>query len=433
MEKIYSFWEVMMLPNISRFYKNKYLSAIRHTFYVLMPFWLTISFFDILGNLFLNPTGFFMDKEGLNLGFWLTGLSGEEYLQSNFVKILSEYRQIISVGYSLAAIIATIVLSRKLSEIWNAEKNLTVFCSLFAFILISPLAAHEQNEMKDYFADLGFFSAFSATFLSAKLFSWLYRKKKLRLRTPKHLPQEFARYISAIFPVLLTLLIFSLISLSIAAMRMSGEEFFETLSTLSIFQNPFFVLCYQFFVWVLWWFGIPGYSITSKLQEVAYLPAQFTNNIGESSAIFTTGFFEAGVIHVLGLMIAILVFSQHENWRSIAKFSLPFMCINIQEVFIFGLPVILNPVFLIPYVLAPLANTVVGYIAISWGIVPVFQVDLPWTMPIVISSMIGTHSIMGGILQLVWLIMDIFIYAPFVITANSLKLEEEKKAVKKFE
>ena len=109
------------------------------------------------------------------------------------------------------------------------------------------------------------------------------------------------------------------------------------------------------------------------------------------------------------------------------------MAFNVQEVFIFGLPVILNPVFLLPYIFAPLANTLVGYIAISWGIVPVFQVDLPWTMPIILSPIIGTHSIMGGILQLVWLIMDIFIYAPFIITANSMQISDEKKGGEKFD
>ena len=107
------------------------------------------------------------------------------------------------------------------------------------------------------------------------------------------------------------------------------------------------------------------------------------------------------------------------------------MLFNVQEVFIFGLPVILNPIFLIPYILAPMANTFVGYIAISWGIVPIFQVDVPWTMPLFVGAIVGTHSIMGGVLQVVWLIMDIFIYAPFVITSNALELPEEKKAVKK--
>ena len=159
-------------------------------------------------------------------------------------------------------------------------------------------------------------------------------------------------------------------------------------------------------------------------METGYIPAQLSNQLGETSAIFTTGFFEAGVIHVMGLIIAILVFSQHESWRSISKFGLPAMLFNIQEVFIFGLPVILNPIFLVPYIFAPLANVVVGYIAISWGIVPIFQVDIPWTMPLFLSATIGTHSIMGGVLQIVWLIMDVFIYAPFVITANAIELEE---------
>ena len=183
-------------------------------------------------------------------------------------------------------------------------------------------------------------------------------------------------------------------------------------------------MIYQFTVWFLWWLGIPGYAVTSKIMEVGYIPAQLSNQLGETSAIFTTGFFEAGVIHVMGLIIAILVFSQHENWRSVSKFGLLAMLFNIQEVFIFGLPVILNPIFLVPYILAPLANVVVGYIAISWGIVPIFQVDIPWTMPLFLSATIGTHSIMGGILQIVWLIMDIFIYAPFVITANAIEIEE---------
>lgn len=430
MEKIYSFWEVMMLPNIARFYDNKYLSAIRHTFYVSMPFWLTISFFDILGNLFLNPTGFFMERDGLNLGFWLTGgLTGEDYLQNTAVIILNEYKKIIAAGYNLTAITASVALANKLSDIWDSDKFLNIFCSLAAVVFISPFSAYEQKEITDYFSSLGFFSAFFVTFLSSKLFSKLYHIKKLFLKTPKSFPQELSHYVSAVLPVLLTLTIFSLLSLAVVLLKDKIDPTLEYFSDSTIFQNLFFVMIYQFFVWVLWWLGIPGYSVTSKLQEIAYNPAQIlnANSAGESAAIFTTGFFSAGVIHVLGLMIAIIVFSQHESWRKVSKFSMPFMFFNIQEIFLFGLPVVLNPIFLIPYILAPLANVVVGYIAISWGIVPVFQTDLPWTMPLLFSASAATHSIMGGVLQLVWLIMDIFIYAPFVITANSLKLDEEKK------
>ena len=427
MEKIYSFWEAMMLPNIMRFYNNKYLSAIRHTFYVSMPFWLAVSFFDILGNLFLNPSGILFSKDGLNLGFWLTGLSGEEYLQSRMVILMESYRQIIFLGYRMTAIIFTITLAGKLAELWKSDRYLTIFCATTSLLLFSPVSSLGPKEGRDYFSELGFFSAFFITTVSARIFSWLYAIKKIRLKTPASFPKEMTHYLSAVFPVLLTVLIFSLWSFVAMNLKMNALHFLTENTTPEFFQNIFFVLFYQFFVWALWWFGIPGYSITSAIQEFAYLPAQLGNKIGETSAIFTTGFFEAGVIHVLGLMIAILVFSQHEDWRSVSKFSLPLMAFNIQEIFVFGLPVVLNPIFLLPYIIAPIANTIVGWIAISWGIVPIFQIDLPWTMPLFFSGIAATHSLMGGILQLVWLVMDIFIYAPFVITANSLKLTAGKK------
>lgn len=428
MEKIYMFWEVMMLPNIARFYDNKYLSAIRHTFYVSMPFWLTISFFDILGNLFLNPTGFLFDRSGLNLGFWFTGgLTGEDYLQYGIVKILLEYKNIIAAGYNLTAITASVILAEKLAEIWHSDKFLNIFCAIAAAILIMPQTSFDQMNHYDYFSSISFFATFTITFLSSKLFSMLYNIKKLSLKTPKSFPRELSHYVSATVPVLLTLLTFSLLSLAINLIGNELKIFIENFSSASIFQNPLFVMLYQFFVWLLWWLGIPGYSVTSTLQNIAYTPSQISNSVGDTSAIFTMGFFEVGVVHVLGLMIAILVFSQHENWRKVSKFSIPFMLFNVQELFIFGLPVVLNPIFLIPFILAPIANCFVGYFAIKWGIVPIFSANLPWTMPLFFSAAAATHSIMGGVLQVVWLIMDIFIYAPFVITANAMKFDDDKK------
>ena len=331
----------------------------------------------------------------------------------------------------MTAIIFTITLAGKLSELWKSDRYLTIFCAITSFILFSPVFSIEQKEIRDYFSALGFFSAFFITTMSSRIFSWLYAIKRLRLKIPSSMPKEMTHYLSAVFPVLITVSIFSLWAFAAMLMKLNALRFLTENASPEFCQNPLFVLFYQFFVWLLWWLGIPGYSITSAIQEFAYLPAQLENKIGESAAIFTTGFFEANVIHVLGLIIAILVFSQHEEWRTVSKFSLPLMAFNIQEIFVFGLPVVLNPIFLIPYIFAPMANTIVGWIAISWGIVPIFQIDLPWTMPVFISGIAATHSIMGGMLQLVWLVMDIFIYAPFVITANSLKFEDEKKGGEK--
>ena len=413
-----------LIPKVEQFYNNKYLTAIRRTFYVLIPFWLTMSTLDVINNLILNPKGFVMSNQGLNLGFWLTGgLNGEDYLSSNFAQILMTYNGIVDVGYKIITVLIVSILSRHLAEIFESDKYLTIFCSLAAFLIILSASAYNPNEMTDYFSRRGYFLAFMTAFISSWIFAKLSKIKRLQIKTPHSTSDEFSQYISKTLPIFLTLLIFSIFSLMMALLVKNMGSIDVYLSSLEIFQEPFFVLIYQFIVWFLWWLGIPGYAVISKIMEIGYIPAQISNQIGETSAIFTTGFFEAGVIHVMGLMIAILVFSQHEGWRSVSKFSLPTMFFNVQEVFIFGLPVILNPIFLVPYILAPMANTLVGYVAISWGIVPIFQVDIPWTMPLILSSAIGTHSIMGAILQIVWLIMDIFIYAPFVITANAIEVE----------
>ena len=426
MENIYSFWETCLIPNAVKFYKNKYLTAIRRTFYVLIPFWLTISALDVINNLLLNPNGLVMSSKGLNLGFWLTGgLSSDDFLNSGFAKVLATYKSIIDIGYEIITILIVSILSRHLSEIFDSDKYLTIFCSLAAFLLMSLAETTEAGEISDYFSRRGYFSAFLVAFTSSWLFAKLSKIKHLKIKTPQSMPEEYTRYISQTLPIAITLVVFSILSLVFSLMASSVTSIEVYLSSSEIFQEPIFVMMYQFLVWGLWWFGIPGYAVTSKIMEIGYIPAQLSNQIGETSEIFTTGFFEAGVIHVMGLMIAILVFSQHEQWRDVSKFSMPMMMFNVQELFIFGLPVMLNPIFLVPYILAPIANVMVGYLAISWGIVPIFQVDIPWTMPLILSATIGTHSVMGGILQIVWLIMDIFIYAPFVITANAIDIEEQ--------
>ena len=425
MSALYSFWEFWLIPNVEKFYNNPYLIAIRRSFYVLIPFWLTISAMDVINNLFLNPNGLIMSSNGLNLGFWLTnGLSSEDFLNSGFAKVLATYKKIVDIGYEIITILIVSILSRHLAEIFDSDKYLTIFCSLAAFLLVSPIVADNPGEISDYFSRRGYFSAFLVAFSSSWLFAKFSKIKRLKIKTPSALPEECSKYISQTFSIALTLLIFSIFALIFSLLTPTAVSIEKFLSGLDIFQEPFFVAIYQFTVWFLWWLGIPGYAVTSKIMEVGYIPAQISNQIGETSAIFTTGFFEAGVIHVLGFMIAIFVFSQHESWRSISKFSFPAMLFNVQEVFIFGLPLILNPIFLVPYIFAPIANIFVGWFAISWGIVPIFQIDIPWTMPLILSATISTHSIMGGILQIVWLIMDIFIYAPFVIIANALEIKE---------
>ena len=285
-----------------------------------------------------------------------------------------------------------------------------------------PLGIVNEGGATDYFTERQYLSAFVVAILTTRVFTWLYHWKALPAITCQGLPAEMGKYVRSFLPVFITLTLFGITS-SLLTMNAVVEPIETALANFvadhsTFFQHLTVALIYQTVVWFLWWLGLPGYSVMSVVQQFVYAPAQYENQYAGASHVFTNGFFEMGIPHVLALIIAMLVFSRNEKLRRIAKFGLPAMLFNVQELFLFGLPIVLNPLFLIPYVFAPLANTVVGYFAISWGIVPEVRFVVPWTMPVVLNGAISTGSVMGAILQIVFLIMDVCIYAPFVIAAN---------------
>ncbi len=428
MKSFEAVWELRFIPLAAKFYDNPYLLAIRRSFFKVTPFLLAVVFFDVTESIFLDPWGLLSGDPGLNLGYWLTvGLTGDAYRQNGLIQILQFCRPIIGFGYGIVSILLTVSIAGHLSDLWNSDRTMTRFCAIAAILSLLPLAPDSQVLMTDYFSERRFFSSILVAFIASWIFCRLSRIERLRLHPPKDFPKEFSRFLEPTLPVVLTLFCFFLLALLSAFLGQHSSAAFVHLSSSPILQTPVFALLYQFLVWLLWWFGLPGYDFTAVIQKTAYIPAQLSNQLGDTALVFTSGFFEAGIPHVLGLIIALLVFSKHEPWRAVAKFSLPCMLFNVQEVIAFGLPVILNPLFLLPYLAAPMANTLVGYFAISWGIVPVFKESIPWTMPFFLNGMMGTGSLMGGVLQLVWLLMDIFIYAPFVITANMIEFKEQEK------
>ena len=263
----------------------------------------------------------------------------------------------------------------------------------------------------------------------------LSKNEKLRIKMPETVPPAVSQSFAVLVPVFVTLFVFTLFSTILANGQFLGKAALNDL-IYAIIQAPLmgfsqgigFSILYQFIVWFFWWFGIHGHNVTAAIQNMVYMPAQLANQAGDAAYVFSNGFFEAGLMHIMGLVIAIFIFSKKDSWRAVAKLGFPAMLFNIQEPIAFGLPIVLNPILLIPYILAPLANTVVGWLAISAGLVPIFKYVVPWTMPLFFEAAIGTGSVAGGVLQVIWLVMDVFIYAPFVIASNKIKDEEAEEA-----
>ena len=423
-EKVFA--TATFLPFTKRLSQNKYLRAVRHSFFAILPFLLAVSFLDVIMSLILSPTGPVMAETGLNLGYRITNATGSDYFSHPLIVLLMEGNKMVGLGYGLLSMIFTMSLSRRLAEIWDANTLMTSLCALAAFLFLIPIAATD-NGVVDYVAGRRFLPAFFVAVIASRLYASISKLKICQTEPLPHLPKNLALCINTALPVTLTIVSLALLSLAAGSTIDSVVYYLTNNVSDSFWQNPIVAMLYQGLIGLLWWFGFPGYGFVTNIEEIAYIPAQISNQAGETSYIFTSGFFDAVTLHILGLVIAIFVFSKHENWRRVALVSLPCAIFNIQDPIMFCLPVILNPVFFLPYITAPVANTILGYFAILWGIIPAFNEVIPWTMPLVIGGMLGTNSYMGGALEVAWLVMDIFIYAPFVITANMLELGDEEK------
>ena len=117
----------------------------------------------------------------------------------------------------------------------------------------------------------------------------------------------------------------------------------------------------------------------------------------------------------LGVVVCILMFAKSRQLKEVGKLSGPAGVFNVNEPMIFGLPIVMNPLILIPWIISPIVVVAFSYIVMRLGIVPPpTGVAVPWTVPIFFSGVLATNSVLGGVLQLVNLGIVSAIWFPFV-------------------
>ena len=162
---------------------------------------------------------------------------------------------------------------------------------------------------------------------------------------------------------------------------------------------------------IMWFFGIHGNNVLDPIVEGHF------SAIG--SGIFNKTFQDTFVImggcgSMLCLVIAILLFSKKKNVKNIASLASSSVIFNISEIIVFGMPVILNPIFLIPFITVPIFNYVISYGAVYLEIVPKVTNQVEWTTPVFLNAYQATGSWKGLVLQLICISVGVLAYKPFV-------------------
>ena len=175
---------------------------------------------------------------------------------------------------------------------------------------------------------------------------------------------------------------------------------------------------------ILWFFGVHGSDALEGVMQEYFVPNLAINQalveVGQpASEILTKQFFDCFVLMggcgaTICLLFAILLFSKNRARRGLGLGAAFPMAFNINELMVFGLPIIFNPILLIPFLLVPLVCYSISYLALATGIVPMIAYEIEWTTPIIIGGYYATGSVAGAILQVFNVGIGIAIYFPFV-------------------
>lgn len=110
--------------------------------------------------------------------------------------------------------------------------------------------------------------------------------------------------------------------------------------------------------------------------------------------------------------------------REITKLSFAPGLFNINEPVIFGMPIMLNPILAIPFIVTPLITGTIGYVATSLGFAAKAVVMVPWPMPPIVNAYLATAGDIGAVVtQIICIIVSILIYLPFVKISNKAAIE----------
>lgn len=421
MEKLANWMDKWMVPFATFMNNNKYISCIRDAFTILMPMIIAGSF-ALLFNIYICGSN------------GLAGISGLEWL-ANYSGMFS------TVNYaciSCMAVWTTLLVGYMLGEKNGLKPLVTMIISGCCF-----LAVLDPSAVADNLGASSLFLSFFTSIVSIIIFTKLMGNEKIKIKLPSSVPPMISNSFNSLIPACVTIFLFGIGSGILHGT--TGMYLNDILY--GIIQKPFnsiigsqlgvslIVIVTQ----LLWWCGVHGTFALNPIAQPVQAAALAANMAAVAAGTVPTEIYTKAFMHlfsnlggggiVISLALAILVFSKKKEDKHICKISMiPLIC-GISEPIVFGLPIMLNPEYLIPFVLAPLVTTNIGFWAVKSGFLTPNYTESISGMPMFIQQFLAYNGQLSSlILVAVNIAVAFVIYAPFVIHANRKHANESAES-----
>ncbi len=312
---------------------------------------------------------------------------------------------------------------------------------LAAIVGLLMLAADpiESGLATGFLGTKGLLSAFLAAFVTVAIYK-VCVKNNVTIRMPDEVPPNISQVFKDVIPF--TLSVVSLYALDLLARHFVGASVAESIgkffAPLFSAADGYLGITIIFGAFAFFWFvGIHGPSIVEPaIAAITYANAEVNLNLlqqgmhadkiltsGTQMFIVTMG--GTGATLVVPFMFMWLTKSKRN--RAIGRASVVPTFFGVNEPILFGAPLVLNPIFFIPFIFAPIANVWIFKFFIETLGMNSFTANLPWTTPAPLGLVLGTNfQVLSFILAALLIVVDIVIYYPFLKVYDEQILEEER-------
>lgn len=312
---------------------------------------------------------------------------------------------------------------------------------LAAIVGLLMLAADpiENGLATGFLGTKGLLSAFLAAFVTVAIYK-VCVKNNVTIRMPDEVPPNISQVFKDVIPF--TLSVVSLYALDLLARHFVGASVAESIgkffAPLFSAADGYLGITIIFGAFAFFWFvGIRGPSIVEPaIAAITYANAEVNLNLlqqgmhadkiltsGTQMFIVTMG--GTGATLVVPFMFMWLTKSKRN--RAIGRASVVPTFFGVNEPILFGAPLVLNPIFFIPFIFAPIANVWIFKFFIETLGMNSFTANLPWTTPAPLGLVLGTNfQVLSFILAALLIVVDVVIYYPFLKVYDEQILEEER-------
>ncbi len=435
MSKFTDVLENKVMPVAGRIAGQRHLQALRDGLILTMPLIIVGSIFLILG--FLPIPGY------------------EEFMANTFGDAwLTKLLYPVGATFDIMALIAGFGIAYRLAEKYNVEPLSAGAISVAAFLLATPFEVSFLAEGATeavmvggaipaaLMGSKGLFVAMIIAMLSTEIYRYIIQKN-IVFRLPDGVPPAVSKSFVALIPGAIVIFVVWILRILVentdfgSLHNIVGEILGKPLGVLG--GSLIGSLVAVFLVQLLWSCGLHGASIVGGVMGPIWLASTdanrlaFQNGAEELPNIFTAQFFDlfvyiGGSGATFALVVMMLLRARSQQMKQLGRLAFGPGLFNINEPITFGMPIVMNPLMIVPFILAPLAIVITTYIAMSTGLVAKpAGIAVPWTMPPIIGGYLATGGkFSGALLQLFNFCVTFAIYYPFFRMWDRQKFAEEQ-------